>query len=89
MPAQPHPPSGRTPAGERLVRVGGVLFLLGVLASAVTVTPLLTGDDPFPTAAYVAAMLAPVGFGVALAGIVRDIRARRRHRHIRASTSHE
>jgi UDP-N-acetylmuramyl pentapeptide phosphotransferase/UDP-N-acetylglucosamine-1-phosphate transferase len=83
MTAKAPSPSGRTPAGERLVRVGGVLFVVGVLAAALTVAPFLTGGERLPTAAYVASMLAPVGFGLALTGIVRDIRARRRDRRTR------
>ena len=67
--------------GERLVTVGAVLFGAGALATVATLVPLLVGASPLPTAAYLlAVVLTPLGFALALAGLVRGARARRRPR---------
>lgn len=78
VPALPHPATGpaRRP-GERLVAAGAALFALGTLAAVATVVPLFLGLPRLPTAAYLLAMLAPVGFALALAGLVRAARSRR------------
>ncbi len=60
------------------MRVGGVLFAVGVLAIVATVVPLLVGSSRLPTAAYLVAMLAPLGMGLALVGLLRAARSRRR-----------
>jgi len=62
--------------GDRLVAVGAALFAVGVLATIVTVAPYLLGTTRLPTPAYVVCMLGPVGFGIALLGLVRAGRAR-------------
>lgn len=63
------PPSG---AGDRLVRVGAIVFFIGALATLVTVAPLFLGTDPFPSFAYALCMLMGVGFLIAAAGVVRS-----------------
>jgi hypothetical protein len=63
------PPSG---AGDRLVRVGAIVFFIGALATLVTVAPLFLGTDPFPSIAYAVCMLMGVGFLIAAAGVVRS-----------------
>ncbi len=64
--------------GERLIRIGTVLALVGAVAAVVTVAPLLLGGDPFPTWVYLTAMLAPVGLGLAIGGVYAKARARSR-----------
>ncbi|MEU6340104.1 MULTISPECIES: hypothetical protein [unclassified Streptomyces] len=64
--------------GDVLVRVGGVVFAVGALATLATVAPLLLGSDPLPTAAYLVSMLMGVGFALALAGLLRSARAQSR-----------
>ncbi|MDT0320307.1 hypothetical protein [Streptomyces millisiae] len=68
--------SERSP-GDTLVRVGGVIFAVGAVATLVTMVPLLIGADPLPTAAYVVSMLMGVGFLVAGTGLLRSIAAQR------------
>lgn len=60
------------------MRVGGVVFAVGAVATLVTVIPLFIGADPLPTAAYVVSMLMGVGFLIAGAGLVRSIAHQRR-----------
>ncbi|MCP9958459.1 MULTISPECIES: hypothetical protein [Streptomyces] len=64
--------------GDGLIRAGAVLFVIGAIATLVTVAPLFLGTEPFPTAVYLVAMLMGVGFLVAAAGVLRSIAAQRR-----------
>lgn len=65
-------------AGDLLVRTGGVVFLLGAVATLVTVAPLFLGTEPFPAPAYFVCMLMGVGFALAAAGVLRSAAAQRR-----------
>ena len=64
--------------GDLLVRSGGVVFLIGAVATLVTVAPLFLGTEPFPAAAYFVSMLMGVGFAMAAAGLVRSALGQRR-----------
>ncbi|WP_228974254.1 hypothetical protein [Streptomyces sp. DH12] len=64
--------------GDGLIRVGAILFLIGAVATLVTVAPLFLGTEPFPTVSYLVSMLMGVGFLVAAAGVLRTIAAQRR-----------
>ncbi|GAA2622423.1 hypothetical protein GCM10009863_40620 [Streptomyces axinellae] len=65
-------------AGDLLVRIGGIVFLVGAVATLVTVAPLFLGTTPFPAPAYFVCMLMGAGFALAAAGVVRTARAQRR-----------
>jgi hypothetical protein len=64
--------------GDALVRTGAILFLIGAVATVVTVAPLFLGLTPLPTPAYFVSMVMPLGFGVALLGLLRAARAQKR-----------
>ncbi|MER6787557.1 hypothetical protein [Streptomyces sp. NPDC000658] len=64
--------------GDRLIRVGAVVFFVGAVATLVTVAPLLLGTTPFPTFMFGLCMLMGVGFLVAAAGVLRSAAAGRR-----------
>ncbi|WP_274559898.1 hypothetical protein [Streptomyces spiramyceticus] len=70
--------STQAEAGDRLVRVGAVVFFVGALATLVTVAPLFLGTEPFPSVAYAVCMLMGAGFMIAAAGVLRSIAAQRR-----------
>ena len=72
-----HAGAARLP-GEGLVRAGAVLFGLGVVGVLVVVVPFLLGRDDAPLWTTLVASLLPVGLGVALLGLLRGARARRR-----------
>ncbi|MFI9120619.1 hypothetical protein [Streptomyces bikiniensis] len=72
--------------GDGLVRAGGIVFVIGAVATLVTVAPLFLGTDPFPTVAYTVSMLMGVGFLVAGAGVMRSIAAQRRQARAGAGT---
>ncbi|MGW4239366.1 hypothetical protein ACWEJP_21530 [Streptomyces sp. NPDC004749] len=64
--------------GDGLVRIGAIVFIVGAVATVVTVAPLFLGSRPFPTVAYLVSMLMGVGFLVAGAGVLRSVGAQRR-----------
>ncbi|MEU3143398.1 MULTISPECIES: hypothetical protein [unclassified Streptomyces] len=64
--------------GDGLVRAGGIVFLIGAVATLVTVAPLFLGIDAFPTYMFVLSMLMGVGFLMAGAGVLRSAAAGRR-----------
>jgi hypothetical protein len=65
-------------AGDRLVRIGGTVFVVGAVATMATVAPLFLSAEPLPPAAYFVSMLMGAGFAIAAAGVLRSIAAQRR-----------
>jgi hypothetical protein len=61
-----------------LVRTGGIVFILGAVATLVTMAPLFLGTDPFPSWAWAVCMLMGVGFAISAAGVLRSAAAQRR-----------
>jgi hypothetical protein len=70
-------PPGRSPV---LVRAGVLVFALGLLAVAVIFAMFAAGAHDLPLWLNLAAMLAPVGFGLALLGLFRQARQSSRRR---------
>jgi len=69
---------GRRP-GDLLVRVGALVFALGVVAVIAAVVPAVLTDRPGRLPLVVAAgSLLPLGFGLALLGLLRAARTNRR-----------
>ncbi|GAB2961155.1 hypothetical protein [Streptomyces heilongjiangensis] len=64
--------------GDRLIRVGAVVFFVGAVATLVTVAPLFLGTTPFPTYMFGLSMLMGVGFLIAGAGVLQSVAAGRR-----------
>ncbi|MET9624835.1 MULTISPECIES: hypothetical protein [unclassified Streptomyces] len=77
-----------TAPGDGLVRAGAIVFIIGAVATLVTVAPLFLGTDPFPPVAYAVCMLMGVGFLVAGAGVLRSIAAQRRQARRAAAPGH-
>ena len=67
-------PGSRTPA-PALVRYGLVLFAVGLVVIVVTFIGFAAGDDNRPLAQNLACLLAPLGFGMAAVGLIRNGRA--------------
>ncbi|MGI5470336.1 hypothetical protein [Streptomyces sp. CA-132043] len=65
-------------AGDALVRIGAIVFLIGAFATLATMTPLFLGSDPLPPVFYWVCMLMGAGFLIAAAGVLRSIAAQRR-----------
>jgi hypothetical protein len=75
-----------TGPGDGLVRAGGIVFIVGAVATLATVAPLFLGTEPFPPVAYAVCMLMGAGFLVAGAGVLRSIAAQRRQARASRST---
>lgn len=57
------------------MRVGMVLFAVGLLAIAANLVLFASGSRNLPVWLNVVCMLAPLGLGVGLVGVVREARA--------------
>ncbi|BFV57785.1 hypothetical protein KCMC57_up28890 [Kitasatospora sp. CMC57] len=66
-----------TDRGDGLVRAGAIVFLIGAVATLATFVPLFFDLARLPSVAYWISMLMPLGFLVALTGLLRS--ARRQH----------
>lgn len=71
-------PSHDSAPGDGLVRAGAIVFIIGAVATLVTIAPLFLGTDPFPPIAWAVCMLMGVGFLIAATGVLRSIAAQRR-----------
>jgi len=63
---------------ETALKVGGVLVVIGLLTTVVLLVEYFVGAELPGTWAYVVAMLAPLGFGLILIGLVAVAVRRRR-----------
>ncbi|MCZ0971194.1 hypothetical protein ACWEQ8_32605 [Streptomyces noursei] len=80
--------SDETPqAGDLLVRIGAIVFLVGALATLATVLPLFLGTHPLPWEFYWMSMLMGAGFLIAGSGVVRSVLAQRRQSEAVAAPS--
>ncbi|MET9441559.1 hypothetical protein [Streptomyces sp. NPDC006610] len=73
--------------GDRLIRVGAVVFIVGAVATLVTVAPLFLGTEPFPTYMFLLSMLMGVGFLIAAGGVLQSVAAGRRQARAAAGAS--
>jgi uncharacterized membrane protein YedE/YeeE len=64
-------------AGERLIRAGVVVSLVGMALALVALLPLVT-DLELPSAFWALSMLVGVGFAMILVGLARKARTRAR-----------
>jgi len=67
-----------------LARIGMIIFVAGLLAVAAIMVLYATGSTDLPLWLNMLAMLAPVGFGLGLAGVYLESRASRRASVLRA-----
>ena len=67
-------------AGDLLVRIGAIVFVIGAFGTLATMIPFFIGTNPLPTPAYFVSMLMGVGFALALGGLLRSALAQRPQR---------
>ncbi|MER5865779.1 hypothetical protein [Kitasatospora sp. NPDC002040] len=67
--------STSTDRGDGLVRAGSIVFLIGAVATMVTFVPLFFDLPRLPTIAYWVSMVMPLGFLIALLGLLRSARS--------------
>ena len=74
-----HVSAGGARPGDALVRTGAGVFVLGVVAVLAAVVPSVVTGQPGRVALVVlAGSLLPLGLGIALLGLLRAARTRRR-----------
>jgi hypothetical protein len=62
--------------GDLMVRLGAGVFAVGVVGVLLILVPFLLGDHgSAPVALDLLALLLPVGFGIALVGLLRSARS--------------
>jgi predicted MFS family arabinose efflux permease len=66
---------GTMRAGRWLLRIGGILFVIGLAFVLVVFVVFFAGDDHQPAWPAVSTMLAPLGFALVLIGLFRQTRA--------------
>lgn len=69
--------AGDAEPGARLVVVGSLLFVVGIVGVLLVVVPFLLGRDDAPLWTTLLASLLPVGLGLSLLGLLRGARRRR------------
>lgn len=65
----------RTAPGDRLIRVGSIVAVVGMLLALISLLPLVT-DLELPSLFWALSMLTGLGFGLILLGLARKGRRR-------------
>lgn len=60
------------------MKTGGIVFIVGAVATLATMAPLFLDVEPFPSYAWAVCMLMGVGFAISAAGVLRSAAAQRR-----------
>lgn len=64
--------------GDRLLRAGAVVTVIGILCTLIALTPLVLPSVTLPSAWWFLSMLTGVGLAMVIAGLVVSARTRRR-----------
>ena len=70
--------TSRPPAGDRLLRAGAVVTIIGLACTLVAMLPLLIPSLSLPSAMWVLAMITGIGLAMVIAGFAVSARSRRR-----------
>jgi hypothetical protein len=68
----------RTP-GDRLLRIGGVVTVVGLICTVIAMLPLVLPGLALPSAWWFLSMITGVGLALVIAGLAVSARSRRRH----------
>ena len=74
----PDSPVERPTAGERLMRIGAVITVVGMIFSLIALIPIRNGDDP-PSWLWWLAMSSGIGLALVLFGLRQAAIARRNY----------
>jgi hypothetical protein len=73
-----HVAPDRPGSGDGLVRAGAAVFGVGLLAALAVIVPFFFGRPDAPLVLALGMLLMPLGLGIALSGLLRGVRRRRR-----------
>lgn len=64
-------------SGDRLMRVGTVITIVGLVCTVIAIIPLVAPTVELPSAWWFLSMLIGVGLALVIAGLLRSSRSRR------------
>jgi hypothetical protein len=67
-----------SPAGDRLLRAGAIVTVIGLICTLVAMLPLLIPSLELPSAMWFLAMITGIGLAMVIAGFAVSARSRRR-----------
>lgn len=70
--------TSRPPAGDRLLRAGAIVTVIGLIATMVAMLPLIIPGLTLPPAMWFASMIIGIGLAMVIAGFAVSARARGR-----------
>jgi len=70
--------TSRPPAGDRLLRAGAVVTVIGLIATMIAMLPLIIPSLTLPPAMWFASMVIGIGLAMVIAGFAVSARARGR-----------
>lgn len=70
--------TSRPPAGDRLLRAGAIVTVIGLVTTMVAMLPLIIPDLTLPPAMWFASMIIGIGLAMVIAGFAVSARARGR-----------
>lgn len=68
----------RPSAGDRLLRIGAVVTVVGLVCTVIAMLPLVIPDLALPSAWWFLSMITGVGLALVIIGLAVSARARRR-----------
>jgi hypothetical protein len=68
----------RASAGDRLLRIGAVVTVVGLMCTVIAMLPLAIPDLELPSAWWFLSMITGVGLALVIAGLAVSARSRRR-----------
>ena len=70
--------TSRPPAGDRLLRAGAIVTVIGLAFTLVAMLPLLIPSMTLPAAMWFLSMITGIGLAMVIAGFAVSARSRRR-----------
>ena len=70
--------TSRHPAGDRLLRSGAVVTVIGLICTLIAMLPLIIPDLTLPSAWWFLSMITGVGLAMVILGLAVAARSRRR-----------
>lgn len=70
--------ASRGAAGDRLMRIGAVVTVIGLVCTVIAMLPLVVPGLVLPSAWWFLSMITGVGLALVIAGLAVSARARRR-----------
>ena len=70
--------TSRPPAGDRLLRAGAIVTIIGLICTVIAMLPLIIPGLSLPPAMWFLSMIVGIGLAMVIAGFAVSARSRRR-----------